>query len=111
MKSNDSPVPIEVSRTESSDNTQATPQLSDRDAKLIGVISTFLHVHPFGAGVDYVWSYVHKLEPSLKPADVENLMTRFPAVFRQELSGIGANMERRWQFNGFNNVSDVNRKN
>lgn len=104
-------MPIEVSRTESSDNTQVTPQLSDRDAKLIGVISTFLHVHPFGAGVDYVWSYVHKLEPSLKPADVENLMTRFPAVFRQELSGIGANMERRWQFNGFNNVSDVNRKN
>ena len=28
-------------------------------------------------------------------------MSRFPTVFRQELSGIGANMERRWQFAGF----------
>ncbi|CAG2065145.1 unnamed protein product [Timema podura] len=79
-----------------------TSMLTDREARLIGLISTFLHVHPFGAGVDYVWSYLQKLDPTLRPGEVELLMSRFPTVFRQELSGIGANMERRWQFFGFN---------
>jgi len=68
---------------------------------VLGLTSAFLHIHPFGAGLDYVWSYLQKLEPTLRPTEVEALMTRFPQVFRQELSGIGANMERRWQFAGF----------
>lgn len=66
-----------------------------------GLISIFLHVHPFGAGVDYVWSFLQKLEPTLRPSEVESLMARFPLLFHQELSGIGANMERRWVFHGF----------
>jgi hypothetical protein len=48
-----------------------------------------------------VWSYLQKMEPTLRPGEVESLMSRFPTVFRQELSGIGANMERRWLFAGF----------
>ena len=67
-----------------------------------GLIATFLHIHPFGASVDYIWSYLQKMEPGLRPNEVESLMQRFPQVFKQELSGIGANMERRWQFSGFN---------
>lgn len=66
-----------------------------------GLISIFLHVHPFGAGVDYIWSYLQKLEPSLRPSEVEILMARFPSMFTQELSGIGANMERRWIYAGY----------
>ncbi|XP_034934226.1 ecto-NOX disulfide-thiol exchanger 2 isoform X2 [Chelonus insularis] len=42
------------------------------------------------------------IEPEIRPSEVEALMQRFPQVFKQELSGIGANMERRWQFSGFN---------
>lgn len=68
---------------------------------LAGLIATFLHIHPFGASVDYLWSYLQKLEPGIKPNEVEVLMQRFPQVFKQELFGIGANMERRWQFSGF----------
>jgi len=67
-----------------------------------GLIATFLHIHPFGASVDYLWSYLQKMEPGIKPNEVEVLMQRFPQVFKQELFGIGANMERRWQFSGFN---------
>ncbi|XP_063976097.1 ecto-NOX disulfide-thiol exchanger 2 [Diachasmimorpha longicaudata] len=77
-------------------------QVTQKDAKLIGLIATFLHIHPFGASVDYVWSYLQKMEPGIRPNEVEALMQRFPQVFKQELSGIGANMERRWQFSGFN---------
>lgn len=82
--------------------------LNERDAKLIGVISAFLNVHPFGAGLDYIWSYVSKLEANLRPSDIELLMSRFPMVFKQELVGIGANIERRWIFNAFNQSSATN---
>ncbi|XP_014211999.1 ecto-NOX disulfide-thiol exchanger 2 isoform X2 [Copidosoma floridanum] len=77
-------------------------QITQKDAKLIGLIATFLHIHPFGASLDYVYYYLQKMEPGLRINEVESLMQRFPLVFKQELSGIGANMERRWQFSGFN---------
>lgn len=79
--------------------------LNERDAKLIGVVSAFLNVHPFGAGLDYIWSYVSKLEANLRPSDIELMMSRFSTVFKQELVGIGANIERRWFFNAFNQNS------
>lgn len=89
------------SNVETTNNSITITSISEREAKLIGIISTFLNVHPFGAGLDYLWSYVTKLESNLKPSDLEVLMSRFPTVFKQELSGIGANMERRWQFNAY----------
>lgn len=79
--------------------------LNERDAKLIGIVSAFLNVHPFGAGLDYIWSYVSKMETNLRPSDIELLMSRFPTVFKQELVGIGANIERRWIFNAFKTIS------
>lgn len=86
------------------DNIPQQQVMNERDAKLIGIISTFLNVHPFGAGLDYIWSYVSKLESNLRPSDIELLMSRFPTVFKQELIGIGANIERRWQFNAFKQI-------
>lgn len=83
-------------------------QVTQKDAKLIGLIATFLHIHPFGASVDYVWSYLQKIDTGLRPNEVENLMLKFPQVFKQELSGIGANMERRWLFSGFNTIKNNN---
>ncbi|CAG9860601.1 unnamed protein product [Phyllotreta striolata] len=80
----------------------------ESDAKLIGIISTFLNVHPFGAGLDYIWSYVSKIEANLRPSEIESLMSRFPTVFKQELVGIGANIERRWIFTAFNSVINEN---
>ncbi|XP_076356600.1 ecto-NOX disulfide-thiol exchanger 2-like [Tachypleus tridentatus] len=76
-------------------------EITEKDARLIGLISTFLHVHPFGASVDYIWSYLKQLEVLLQPRDVEMLLTKFPLVFKQELSGVGASLERKWTFCGF----------
>ncbi|KAF4519599.1 hypothetical protein B566_EDAN003766 [Ephemera danica] len=101
--SSTSPSPVHHAATTCTSNSFQTNAnaISEKDAKFIGLISTFLHVHPFGAGLDYVWSYLQKVEPSLRPSEVEALMSRFPSVFRHELSGIGANMERKWVFVGF----------
>lgn len=91
-----------VLQGESKDVSRVQGSLVDKEAKLIGIISTFLHVHPFGASTDYVWSYVQKMEPQLSPNQVEDLLRKFPTVFIQEMSGVGANIERKWVFNGFN---------
>ncbi|KAK2083839.1 hypothetical protein P7K49_039075 [Saguinus oedipus] len=136
-----------------------------------GIISTFLHVHPFGASIEYICSYLQRLDnksqqlhgtciqhhqhcaaiiqllanpglstrltPSLsnsnsadpvwwsqqrntagwKPlcqhtqrhkereeictSDVERLMGRLQHTFKQEMTGVGASLEKRWKFCGF----------
>lgn len=88
--------------TSTSESTVDVQRLNECDAKLVGIVSAFLNVHPFGAGLDYIWSYVSKLETNIRPSDIELLMNRFPTVFKQELVGIGANIERRWMFNAYN---------
>ncbi|KAL1502385.1 hypothetical protein ABEB36_007532 [Hypothenemus hampei] len=75
--------------------------ISSSEAKLIGIISIFLNAHPFGAGLDYIASYINKSVPNLRASDIEYLMTKFPAVFKQDLIGIGADMERKWILTAF----------
>lgn len=45
--------------------------------------------------------------PSLKVTEIEHLMNKFPSVFQQEVVGIGANMERRWKYTGFNSENEI----
>uniref|UniRef100_A0A3B4T9E3 Ecto-NOX disulfide-thiol exchanger 1 n=1 Tax=Seriola dumerili TaxID=41447 RepID=A0A3B4T9E3_SERDU len=66
------------------------------------IISTFLHVHPFGANLEYLWSYIQRLDSKL-----ERLMVRLPTMFRQELSGVGATLEKRWKFCGFDSLGSA----
>ncbi|ESP04949.1 hypothetical protein LOTGIDRAFT_184925 [Lottia gigantea] len=78
--------------------------LNPKEAKLLGLICCFLHVHPFGATVDYLWSYLNQLE-IVKPREVEDLLERFPMLFKQIVHGIGASIERRWNFCGYTNLT------
>uniref|UniRef100_H3DPY9 Ecto-NOX disulfide-thiol exchanger 1 n=1 Tax=Tetraodon nigroviridis TaxID=99883 RepID=H3DPY9_TETNG len=80
---------------------------SEKEAVLLGIISTFLHVHPFGANLEYLWSYIQRLDSQVSAADLERLMVRLPTMFRQELSGVGANLEKRWSFCGFDSLSSA----
>uniref|UniRef100_A0A3Q2VXK5 Ecto-NOX disulfide-thiol exchanger 2 n=1 Tax=Haplochromis burtoni TaxID=8153 RepID=A0A3Q2VXK5_HAPBU len=66
-----------------------------------GIISTFLHVHPFGASIEYICSYLQRLDTKINPTEVESLLSRLPCTFRQELTGVGASLEKRWNFCGF----------
>uniref|UniRef100_A0A3B1IJ31 Ecto-NOX disulfide-thiol exchanger 1 n=1 Tax=Astyanax mexicanus TaxID=7994 RepID=A0A3B1IJ31_ASTMX len=66
-----------------------------------GVISTFLHVHPFGANIEYLWSYIQRLDAKISASELERLMVRLPNMFKQEFSGVGATLEKRWKFCGF----------
>uniref|UniRef100_A0A2K6C7H5 Ecto-NOX disulfide-thiol exchanger 2 n=1 Tax=Macaca nemestrina TaxID=9545 RepID=A0A2K6C7H5_MACNE len=67
----------------------------------VGIISTFLHVHPFGASIEYICSYLHRLDNKICTSDVECLMGRLQHTFKQEMTGVGASLEKRWKFCGF----------
>ncbi|XP_075752771.1 ecto-NOX disulfide-thiol exchanger 2 isoform X3 [Pelodiscus sinensis] len=85
-----------------------SPVKSEREALLVGespgIISTFLHVHPFGASIEYICSYLQRLDAKICPTEVEALMSRLQHTFKQELSGVGASLEKRWKFCGFDGL-------
>jgi len=78
------------------------------EARIIGLVSTFLVVHPFGASTDYIWSYVHRIAPQLRPKGLEEILSRYNTIFVEEITGIGAKIERKWKFSGFDTNDDVN---
>ncbi|XP_061579283.1 ecto-NOX disulfide-thiol exchanger 1 [Cololabis saira] len=80
---------------------------SEKEALLLGIMSTFLHVHPFGANLEYLWSYIQRLDSKVSAGELERLMVRLPSMFRQELSGVGATLEKRWKFCGFGSLSSA----
>ncbi|KAM9377011.1 ecto-NOX disulfide-thiol exchanger 2 isoform 3-T4 [Pholidichthys leucotaenia] len=84
-----------------------SPIHSEREALLVGIISTFLHVHPFGASIEYICSYLQRLDTKINPSEVEALLSRLPCTFRQELTGVGASLEKRWNFCGFQGIKST----
>lgn len=82
----------------------SSPVKSEREALLVGIISTFLHVHPFGASIEYICSYLQRLDTKISTTEVETLLGRLPNTFRQEISGVGASLEKRWKFCGFQGI-------
>ncbi|XP_005173205.1 ecto-NOX disulfide-thiol exchanger 2 isoform X1 [Danio rerio] len=81
-----------------------SPVKSEREALLVGIISTFLHVHPFGASIEYICSYLQRLDTKISTTEVESLLGRLPCTFKQELTGVGASLEKRWKFCGFEGI-------
>ncbi|XP_063160639.1 ecto-NOX disulfide-thiol exchanger 1 isoform X1 [Candoia aspera] len=80
------------------------PLKSEKEALLIGIISTFLHVHPFGANIEYLWSYMQQLDSRISANEIEMLLMRLPRMFKQEFSGVGATLEKRWKFCAFEGI-------
>lgn len=61
----------------------------------------FFQVHPQGASLDYVVSYVRALFPHVTQATVHHVLQKHDEVFRCATTGVGANIEHRWSFVAF----------
>lgn len=79
----------------------AAKHITIDEAKIIGLVSTFLVIHPFGASLDYIYSYVQRVAPQLRPKELEEIISRYETTFKEEVTGIGAKIERKWKFCGF----------
>lgn len=75
--------------------------IDTNEARLIGLVSTFLIVHPFGASLDYIYSYVQRVVTQLRPKELEEILCRYTNIFREEVTAVGAKIERKWKFFGF----------
>ncbi|XP_067947999.1 ecto-NOX disulfide-thiol exchanger 2-like [Watersipora subatra] len=81
--------------------TPCTRTINEGDARLLGLIVCFLHVHPFGASMDYIWSYLQRGGLPTKSSALESLLEAHPTMFAQKFVGVGLNLEKRWTFIGF----------
>ncbi|KAG8174829.1 hypothetical protein JTE90_014872 [Oedothorax gibbosus] len=79
----------------------ASGAVTESEARLVSLIATFLNVHPLGASIDYICSYLVKMDRNINTRDVENLMMKFNTVFKEESTGIGATLEKKWIFYGY----------
>lgn len=63
----------------------------------------------------YLWTFLCSLSNSglicvrlqINPGEVEALLSRLPCTFRQELTGVGASLEKRWNFCGFQGIKST----
>ncbi|XP_049874415.1 ecto-NOX disulfide-thiol exchanger 2 isoform X2 [Pectinophora gossypiella] len=85
-------------------NLKETVEVGCGEAKLIGIMSAFLQVHPQGASLDYVVSYVRAMFPNVSQANVHHVLQKHDDVFKRTTSGVGANIEHRWSFIAFQNT-------
>lgn len=77
------------------------------EAKIIGLASTYLAIHPNGARLFDIWTYVNNLLPNLKLHEVHEILVRYGNLF--EATGNKNNLshsltvlgEQNWKFAGF----------
>ncbi|XP_063704617.1 ecto-NOX disulfide-thiol exchanger 1 [Culicoides brevitarsis] len=93
------------SETENCQNTSQSINLVE--AKIIGLTSTFLAIHPAsGARLYDIWSYVNNLLPTLKLHELHEILVRYENLFAQATTGNVKNHsdvhgEQKWKFTGF----------
>lgn len=76
-------------------------RVDEDEARIISLVSAFLVVHPFGASTDYIWSYVNRFVPTVRPKGLEEILVRYSNLFVEDVTGVGARIERKWRYSGF----------
>lgn len=66
------------------------------EARLISLLSAFLMVHPLGASLDYLVSYVKSLAPNVTHTTVHEVLKKYSDVFCRKTTGVGASVESKW---------------
>ncbi|CAG4990421.1 unnamed protein product [Colias eurytheme] len=74
------------------------PAVPPSEAKLISILTAFLMVHPLGASLDYLVSYVRSMTPNVTQGTVLDILQKYNDVFLCKTSGVGASIEHRWGF-------------
>uniref|UniRef100_A0A3B4TJ85 Ecto-NOX disulfide-thiol exchanger 2 n=1 Tax=Seriola dumerili TaxID=41447 RepID=A0A3B4TJ85_SERDU len=106
---------LQTTHTQQVRDKQTHTHNSRKNFVFMWIIPTFLHAHPFGASIECICSYLQCLDeaPLTSPvvkisiASVGALLSRLPCTFRQELTGVGARLEKRWNFCGFQGIKST----
>lgn len=78
------------------DGSSSEVEVKASEAKLISLLSAFLIVHPLGATLDYLVSYIKSLAPSVTQSAVQEVLKKYTDVFHRKTTGVGARIEHKW---------------
>uniref|UniRef100_G3PZU6 Ecto-NOX disulfide-thiol exchanger 1/2 domain-containing protein n=1 Tax=Gasterosteus aculeatus TaxID=69293 RepID=G3PZU6_GASAC len=80
-------------------------KLSKQSLVLFSCLCSGMRVHPFGASIEYVCSYLQHLDNKCNTSEVEALLARLLCTHGQEITGISASLEKRWKFCGIKGMT------
>uniref|UniRef100_A0A3B4TJF3 Ecto-NOX disulfide-thiol exchanger 2 n=1 Tax=Seriola dumerili TaxID=41447 RepID=A0A3B4TJF3_SERDU len=98
---------LQTTHTQQVRDKQTHTHNSRKNFVFMWIIPTFLHAHPFGASIECICSYLQCLVIKINLREVGALLSRLPCTFRQELTGVGARLEKRWNFCGFQGIKST----
>ncbi|XP_075911333.1 uncharacterized protein LOC116957120 isoform X4 [Petromyzon marinus] len=78
---------------------------SEREALLIGLLMTFLQIHPCGVSVEGVRVYLRALDIKMSPGELDTVLSSVPRLFHHEWVAGDAVVEKRWAFCGLAQVA------
>lgn len=102
-----------ASHTKNIDDTEQqipSRQLNTDEAHIICLAATFLVVHPLGAALDDIHSYIQCTmgnRSPLQPKELEDILRQHAAVFREKTKNATATSECQWKFCGFEQATTV----
>lgn len=71
---------------------------TESEARLASLVATFLNVHPKGASVGNICSYLEEMDCIINTGEVENLLKKFSTIFKEESTGAGDDLAKKWIF-------------
>ncbi|KAF9424353.1 hypothetical protein HW555_000492 [Spodoptera exigua] len=74
------------------------------EAKLISLLSAFLVVHPLGATLDYLVSYIKSMHSNVTQVSVLDVLQKYTDVFRCKTNGVNTSIEPTWFFKIYDSV-------
>ncbi len=99
----------EVSQNDSTtDSTEARELvgLSETEVATVSVMAAFLAVHPMGASIEDITTYLQGFECSYNSPYVESLLQKLTKVFQCRIKVPGGNLPGKWCFLGFQTCFD-----
>lgn len=85
--------------------------INDNEACLIGLISSFLVIHPFGASLENIFTYVQRIVTNVRIQHVEKVLRRYRSIFHEidvqsSDTEISLSTQNTWTFCGFDQKFD-----
>lgn len=113
-KSIDSKEAITLQPLDKSENINSNSRqvIDENEARLIGLISSFLVVHPFGASLENILTYVQQVSAHFHTTDVEDVLRRHNSIFNESnVQSSGAetplSTQNNWKFCGFDQNTNL----
>lgn len=76
------------------------------EAKIISAITAYLIIHPNGAVVDHIVSYIKIMCPFVTQGTVNHVLQKYSDVFMKKKFGKGISTEFRWCYAMFERVKN-----